>query len=129
MNEPLGANPINNVMKKNKSPWPLWMDIYGFRFVYHGDWADPEIVWHGYAMSTWYVEEPMWECYCEECNEQGIEQTDEGFSAYCKKNVEQLRDYAQAAIDNGNAYRVKRMRWETRVFSSGKPGLYPVPAR
>lgn len=105
------------------------MGIYGFRFIYHGDWADPEIVWHGYAMSTWYVEEPMWECYCEMCNEQGLEQTDEGFVAYCKKNVEQLRDYAQAAIENGNAYRVKRLRWESHLFSSDAPRIVPVPAR
>ena len=38
--------------RKTKDIWPLWMGIRGFRFVYRGDWNDPEVVWHGHVMNA-----------------------------------------------------------------------------
>ena len=105
------------------------MGIYGFRFVYHGDWADPEIVWHGYAMNICEIEDPMWALFCEVCDETGIEQSDENFMAFCKKEVWRMREYAQMAIDCGHAYRVKRLRWTSLLFSRDSPALVAVPAK
>lgn len=105
------------------------MGIYGFRFVYHGDWADPEIVWHGHAMNKCEVEDPMWEIYHEDCKENGNEPNEDGFVRFCKDNVETMREYAQMAIDCGKAYRVKRIRWSQLLFSSNAPELIAVPAR
>lgn len=116
-------------MKKNKLPWPLWMGIYGFRFVSHGEWSDPEIIWHGYAMNMHEVEDPMWALFCEVCDETGLEQSEENFMAFCKKEVWRMREYAQMAIDCGQAYKVKRVSFKTLLFSKNAPTLIAVPAK
>lgn len=96
-------------MKKNKNyPWPYWMGIRGFYFVWHGEWSDAEIVWHGYAMNIHAVEDPMWADYCEHCNENGLEQTEDGFVDFCKKETWRMRDYAHNAIDCGYATRIRK---------------------
>ena len=87
------------------------MGIRGFRFVDHGAWADPEIVWHGYAMNVHYVEDAMWEMYCEQCRDEGLGKTDDGFVRFCKVEVEKMRELAQMTIDYGNAERIKRVRF------------------
>ncbi len=103
-------------MKITDYSWPLWMGIRGFRFVWHGEWSDPEIVWHGYAMNIHDVEDAMWDLYREQCKEEGTEETDEDFVRFCKANVESMREYAQWCIDCGDAYRIRRVRFESRLF-------------
>lgn len=116
-------------MKKNKLPWPLWMGIYGFRFVSHGEWSDPEIIWHGYAMNMHEVEDPMWADFCDAADENGWEQSDENFERFCKKEVWRMREYAQLAIDCGNAKRVKEVSWGLRLFSPPGPQLVALPVK
>ena len=115
-------------MKKRTSPWPSWMGIRGFRFVYHGSWADPEIVWHGHAMNIGYVEDPMWGLYSENCRETSSKESEDGFEAFCKKNVDRMREYAQWAIDEGLARRIHRLRFEHHLFSDDAPSIVAVPA-
>ena len=74
-------------MRKTKDIWPLWMGIRGFYFVYHGEWADPEIIWHGYVINLHEIEDPMWADFCEACEEVGMEQSDENFAEFCKKEI------------------------------------------
>lgn len=104
------------------------MGIYGFRFVYHGDWADPEIVWHGHSMNIHEIEDPMWEVFCETADEHGWKQTEENFVKFCKKESWRMRDYAQMAIDCGNAERVRGIRFESSLFSHDSPTLRVYPA-
>ena len=116
-------------MRKTKDIWPLWMGLRGFYFVYHNDWSDPEIVWHGYVMNPYSLEDPMWEFYAERCKEEGTKTTDEGFVQFCKDEIDQLREYAQMEIDCGNARKWNRaLRWKLDVFSSDSPRLRAVPA-
>ena len=114
-------------MKKKKNPWPLWMGIYGFRFVYHGDWADPEIIWHGHTMNINDIQDPMWEQYAEHCRSLGVKTTEDGFVLYCRKNVESMREYARLTIENGSARRVRGIRWNSFLFSKNAPYLAAVP--
>lgn len=104
------------------------MGIYGFRFVYHGDWADPEIVWHGHSMNIHEIEDPMWGDFCEKCDELGIERSEENFVEFCKKERWRMREYAQNAIHYGIAKRVRGVRFEMSLFSHDSPTLrtYPV---
>lgn len=104
------------------------MGIRGFYFVWHGAWSDPEIVWHNYAMNMHEVEDPMWEYYAERCKEDNTETTDEGFVQFCKDEVDMMREYAQMAIDCGNAYRVGRVTYDVLLFSHETPRVIAVPA-
>lgn len=114
--------------KKTTSPWPLWMGIRGFRFVYHGDWADPELVWHKHLMNVHSVEDPMWELYAEQCREDETETTEEDFARFCSKNAELAREFAQETINCGCAERVRGLRMELSLFSQDSPYVRVCPA-
>ena len=113
---------------KTKSPWPLWMGIHGFRFVHHGDWADPEIIWHGHAMNIHAVEDPMWEIYAERCRETGAEATEERFVRFCRSERHLLSEYARQTINSGCATRVQGTRLTYSPFSHGTPCIRVQPA-
>ena len=59
-------------------------------YVYHGDWADPEVYINGKGFSEWDVEEYIWGDYVEACEDNGEEPTDEGFDKYCEEHGEDL---------------------------------------
>ena len=115
-------------MKTNTSPWPLWMGIRGFRFVDHGCWSDPEIIWHGHNINIHDIEDPMWELYAERCRETGVKATEDGFVSFCRKEVNTIREYAQEAIESGQTRKVRGVRYELHVFSSRTPKVAAVPA-
>lgn len=116
-------------MRKTKDIWPLWMGIKGFRFVYHGDWSDPEVVWHGHVMNAHALEDAMWELYEERCKEEEVKTTEDGFVQFCKDEVECLREFAQNLIDCGQARRFDgRLRYRTDWFSKDAPVLRAIPA-
>ena len=117
------------MIERLESPWPLWMGIRGFRFVWHGNWADPEIVWHNYAMNINYIEMPMWEFFRDTCEERGIEANEDNFEIFCKENVHLMREYAQMAIDKGEAYRLKRVRFSTLFCSQNAPEIIALPSK
>lgn len=116
-------------MRKTNDIWPLWMGIRGFRFVYRGDWSDPEVVWHGYVMNAHALQDEMWALYEDRCKEAGVQPDDDKFVQFCKDNVEGLREYAQMFIDSGEARRFTgAIRYRTDWFSKGAPVLRAIPA-
>lgn len=36
-----------------------YLDIKGVKFIYHGDWADPEIMYKGHLFNYYDVEDPL----------------------------------------------------------------------
>ena len=104
------------------------MGIRGFHFVYHGDWTDPELVWHGHAMNIHSVEDPLWELYAERCRETATKTSEEGFVRFCKDNAELAREFAQDVISCGCAERVRGLRTETSLFSHDSPCVRVCPA-
>ena len=43
-----------------------WHGIRGAKFIYHGDWADPEIVYKGVSLNYYDVDEAAYDVYKEE---------------------------------------------------------------
>lgn len=117
------------MIERLESPWPLWMGIRGFRFVWHGNWADPEIIWHNYAMNIYHIKNPIRDDFYDDCDMRGIEANEDNFVTFCKENVHLMREYAQMAIDNGNAYRVKRVRFSTLFCSQNAPEIIALPSK
>ena len=50
--------------QKKKQQW--WLDIPGAKYIYHGDWSDPEVTYMGFSFSYWEVEDGLLEVYREE---------------------------------------------------------------
>lgn len=84
-------------MKTNNS---YFYGIYGIKFIYHGEWCDPELIWHGKSFNYYDIEAPLWECYREECTENGITPTDDAFAAWVKNNAYMVREYLQNLNEN-----------------------------
>ena len=40
--------------------------IYGIRYIWHGSWADPEIIWHNKSFNYYDLETPLYEIYKED---------------------------------------------------------------
>lgn len=75
--------------------------IRGIEFIYHGDWADPELVWHGRSFNYYDIEMPLWEAYTEESRFVYHTDPDENaFPAWVKKNAYLAREYLQNLLDN-----------------------------
>lgn len=80
--------------------------IYGINLVDHGAWSDPELIWHGKSFNYYDVENSLWNCYKEECEEKGVmpKVIDDEFSVWVKKHAYLVREYLQNLMDNGCFY-------------------------
>lgn len=73
--------------------------IYGIQFIWRGEWSDPELIWHGKSFNYFDIENPLWECYNEECEETGIQPNIDEFGDWVKKNAYLAREFCQNIID------------------------------
>ena len=60
--------------------------IYGIRFICHGEWANPELIWHGHTFDYYDVETPLYETFREECDD------DDMFPVWVKQHASLVRD-------------------------------------
>ncbi|WP_406044103.1 hypothetical protein [Succinimonas sp.] len=74
--------------------------IRGIQFISHGEWADPELIWHGRSFNYYDIEMPLWEVYREECDERGERPDEIIFETWVKKNAYLAREYLQNLLDN-----------------------------
>lgn len=79
--------------------------IYGIRYINHGAWNDPELVWHGKSFNYYDVENPLWDCYKEECKEENKEPNENEFAVWVKKNAYMAREYLQNLMNAKCFYR------------------------
>lgn len=71
--------------------------IYGIRLIWHGNWSDPEIIWHNKSFNYYDLETPLYETYLEEIQE-GYTTLD--FEIWVKKNAYLAREILQNLLDN-----------------------------
>ena len=71
-----------------------WYGIPGIEFHFTNAWADPQITYDGIRDSINVdVECALWDEYCEECNELGIEpDMYDGLEDYMLRNAETVKD-------------------------------------
>lgn len=65
--------------------------LYGLkdvRYISHGDWADGEVEYQGFLYNASDVTEFVYDDYVEFCNENGEEESDEGFEKWIKDNAD-----------------------------------------
>ena len=64
----------------------LWRNVPGTRFIWHGEWSDPEIYYNGELLNYNDVEDSLWNYYKEViCDENGEIPTEEGYEAWVER--------------------------------------------
>lgn len=67
-----------------------WYGIDGIEFIWHNEWADPEIEYKGLRWPSWTIEDALYDSYKEI---KSSHEDDGGFTQYVKDNaVEYLED-------------------------------------
>ena len=83
----------------------LWYGIEGIKFIWHNEWADPEIEYKGRKCSCYVVEDTMWERWIHDDNDNLIperEKDEEGFEKYMLENADEVRELCDLALFGGN---------------------------
>ena len=65
---------------------PNWYGIEDIGFIWHGEWADPEIEYKGKRLNVHDIEDGMWEKFVEIYQCEDFDK----FSEYMKENAEEI---------------------------------------
>jgi hypothetical protein len=79
----------------------LWYGIEGIKFIWHNEWADPEIEYKGRRCSCYVVENTMWERWIYDDNDNLIperEKDEEGFEKYMLENADEVKELCELAL-------------------------------
>ena len=88
----------------------LYRGVPDVEFVYHGDWADPELVYQGKSYDYYDIEGPMWEMYNEDFpapedyNSDEYKEWEDRFDDYVRDNAYMVYDYLDNLNDCGAYY-------------------------
>ena len=90
--------------KKGRTSLPYWYGIKPIRFIWRGEWADPDICYNRMVVNSHIVEDSMYERYCEDCREGNLEITDDGFAEFMRNNKDEIveRIYLAHNVDKNN---------------------------
>lgn len=73
--------------------YPNWYGINGIKFIWHNEWADPEIEYKGKRCSCYIIEDTMWERYTEEGNSDV-----DKFAEYMRNNADEVYELCELAL-------------------------------
>lgn len=92
--EEIFAQPI----KSNR----LYCNVPDVYFIYHGEWNDPEVMYQDKLFNLpMDVETPLYNYYCEYCEENGREVIDEDFAEWVENNSEDVYEILNNLIAFG----------------------------
>ena len=92
---------VSGTMKIVPKELPNWYGIEGIGFVWHNEWADPEIEYNGRRCSCFIVEDTMWERWIHDDYDNFVpeRETDfEGFEKYMLDNADDVRELCELAM-------------------------------
>ena len=79
-----------------------WFGIKDAKFIYHGDWNDPEVEYKGVSLNYWDVESGLLEIYRDEHPE---DRNDKGFDKWMAAHPEEIRSQLELLYDAEMEYR------------------------
>lgn len=94
----------------DNKPKDLYCGVPDVEFVYHGDWADPELIYQGKSYDYYDIEDPMWEAYNEDFpapkdyNSDEYKEWEDRFDDYVRDNAYMVYDYLDNLNDCGAYY-------------------------
>lgn len=78
--------------------YPNWYGIPDIGFIYHNDWADPELEYDGEILNSHIVEDSMWSIYTEDCEETEKKPSTDEFEIYMKKHADDVYYLIELAL-------------------------------
>lgn len=83
-------------------PKKLYCNLSDVYFIWHGEWADPEVMYEDKLFNLpMYVETPLYDYYCEYCKENGIKESDNGFAEYVENHSYDVYEMLNNLIEAG----------------------------
>lgn len=83
-------------------PNRLYCNVPDVYFIYHNEWADPEVMYKDKLFNLpMDVEDLLWANYEWDCEENGNETTQEGFAYYVENHPEDVYDTLDTLIAFG----------------------------
>lgn len=76
-----------------------WYGIPNIGFIWKGTQADPYIEYKDKQFNSHIVEDTMWERYCEDCEELGIEANEDKFADYMLHYKDYVYELCELAVD------------------------------
>lgn len=70
-----------------------WRGVKGVTMIWHGEWADPELVYKGCYANYWAVEDSLFEMYKIECltsKAYVLDDNQSEFNRFCQDYAEQV---------------------------------------
>jgi len=80
---------------------PDWYGIEGIKYIWHNEWADPEIEYKGKRCSCYIVEDTMWERWIHDDDDNLIpekENNPDGFDEYMRENADEVKELCELAL-------------------------------
>lgn len=62
-----------------------WRNVPGTTYIWHGEWSDPEIWYEGREINANELEDYMYEIYCEESKQNGVNDTTKGYEEWIEE--------------------------------------------
>ena len=84
----------NHVMHIVPKELPNWYGIEVIGFVWHGEWADPEIEYKGRRCSCYTVEDTMWGQFRDDCPDA----SEDDFEAYMKDRENEVIELCELTL-------------------------------
>lgn len=98
----------NTIMKRTRKTMESsknnWFDIPDAKFIYHGDWSDPEVVYRGISLNYYDIEAGLLDVYREDHPE---DRNDRGFDKWMKKNPREVECELELLYDAEMEYRAE----------------------
>lgn len=79
--------------------YPTWRGLEGSKFIWHGEWGDPEIEYDGVLFNGSDADDMLWEYYKEYIQDNGLTHNDIDFDEWIEQNPEELRSVATILAD------------------------------
>lgn len=61
-------------------------------FISNGEWNDPQLEFNGQVVNYYSVFDALYSFFTEDCNEFGIEDTEENFVIFCQNNTDLIEE-------------------------------------
>lgn len=78
-------------------------DVPNTEFVWHGEWNDPEIIYKGFRINYYTIENSLWESFNELCDDAGHEANSDDFVIWISQNHDEVYEYLDMAIQDVTA--------------------------
>lgn len=87
---------------------PYFLGIKGIEFVWHGEWADPEVIYKNRSFDVWSVQEELEDAYDAYVRDRLIRPYKGGWEEWAKKNPRSVKALLDDWVYQGVGKPIKR---------------------